>query len=119
MINSIKIENNIIIIKILDNNNSNTNTLTLKININDKSLKHFRELYLDIHKNKNHLVTDDNFLIEYIDNHLKISKDSFEYKINRNSDIIDLIDKIIINLMIYQNDLESHNSPNINEKFEK
>ena len=55
----------------------------------------------------NYSNTIDNVLIEYKNNQIRFEGSNFEYKINKNQEIIDFIDKIITNLMIYEQDIES------------
>jgi hypothetical protein len=43
----------------------------------------------------------------YKNNQIRFEGCNFEYKINKNQEIIDFIDKIITNLMIYEQDIES------------
>ena len=79
----------------------------VKMKIDDNSTHIFRELYISIHKEQPYINYIDNVAIEYKENQIKFEGDNFEYKINKQSEIIDLIDKINTNLMIYSFDIES------------
>jgi len=105
MIYSNKIEKNVLMIKMIENNN--INSFSIKLNIDISIIHIFRELYLNIHKNNNYSNTIDNVLIEYKNNQIRFEGSNFEYKINKNQEITDFIDKIITNLMIYEQDIES------------
>jgi hypothetical protein len=105
MIYNIKIENNILILKIIDNNNAHT--LMIKIKINLLTITIFRELYHNIQKNNNYINILDSLIIEYKENQIRFESDTFQYKINKNIEIIELIDKIITNLMINDLDIDS------------
>ena len=52
MIYSNKIEKNVLMIKMIENNN--INSFSIKLNIDISIIHIFRELYLNIHKNNNY-----------------------------------------------------------------
>jgi hypothetical protein len=105
MIYNSKIENGYLIIKLIDN--SNMYSFNVKIQIDDNSTHIFRELYLNIHRGTVYTNSINNVIIEYKENQIKFEGDNFEYKINKQSEIIDLIDKINTIIMIYAFDMES------------
>lgn len=115
MIYNTKIDNNILHIKILDNNNAHS--LTIKLLINNESIYVFREFYHNIQKNTNYINIIDSTIIEYRDNTLRFESDTYQYKINKNNEIIELIDKIITNLMIFQLDMDSPRAIGKNNSF--
>jgi len=106
MIYFTKIENNNLIIKIIENNN--THSLLIKINISNDTLHIFRDFYYNIHKNVSLKINLDDTFIEYKDNIITFDNLNFQFKVNKTPEIIDMFDKIITNLMIY--DME-HDSP--------
>jgi hypothetical protein len=103
-----KIENNELHIKIMETNNAHG--LIIKIKIDKDTTNIFRNLYFNIHKNINFESTLSNVFIEYKDNNIRFVSDTFEYKINKNNEIIELIDKTVTNLMIYSLDVDSPKS---------
>ena len=105
MIYITKIENGCLIIKLIDS--ANLYSFSVKIKIDSDSTHIFRELYINIHKGTPYLNYIDSVMIEYKENQIKFEGDNFQYKINKQSEIIDLIDKINTNLMIYSFDIES------------
>jgi len=103
-----KIENNELQIKIIEANNAHG--LIIKIKIDRNTTNTFRNLYFSIHKNVNFEGTFGDIFIEYKDNNIRFISNTFEYKINKNNEIIELIDKIVTNLMIYSLDVDSPKS---------
>jgi len=108
MIYFTKIENGYLIIKLMDS--SNMYSFSVKMKIDDNSTHIFRELYINIHKELPYTNYIDNIMIEYKENQIKFEGGNLEYKINKQTEIIDLIDKINTNLMIYSIDVESPNA---------
>jgi len=100
-----KIENGCLIIKLIDN--ANLYSFSVKMKIDGESTHIFRELYINVHKGTPYINYIDNVTIEYKENQIKFEGENFQYKINKQSEIIDLIDKINTNLMIYSFDLDS------------
>jgi len=103
-----KIEDNILILKIIENNN--LNSLLIKIKITKNTLNNFRNLYHNLHKNTNHSFIENDMFIEFKDNVIKFSNDIFEYSLTKNNELVDMFDKIITNLMI--NDLDRDSPKN-------
>jgi hypothetical protein len=105
MIYITKVENGCLIIKLIDS--ANLYMFSVKIKIDNDSTHIFRELYINVHKGTPYLNYIDSVIIEYKENQIKFEGDNFQYKINKQSEIIDLIDKINTNLIIYSFDIES------------
>jgi len=103
-----KIENSELHIKIMEANNAHG--LIIKIRIDKDTINIFRNLYFNIHKNINFENTLNDIVIEYKDNNIRFISDTFEYKINKNNEIIELIDKTVTNLMIYSLEIDSPKS---------
>ena len=105
MIYFTKIDNNDLIIKILENNNIYSCTITIEIT--KDTLHTFRDFYHNIHKNISSTIDLNDVTIIFIDNIIKFENNNFQFKINKNDEIIDMFDKVITNLMIYDMDHES------------
>jgi hypothetical protein len=105
MIYITKVENGCLIIKLIDS--ANLYSFSVKIKIDNDSTHIFRELYINVHKGTPYLNYIDSVMVEYKENQIKFEGDNFQYKINKQSEIIDLIDKINTNLIIYSFDIES------------
>ena len=105
MIYFTKIDNNNLIIKIIENNNIHSFSITINININ--TLHIFRDFYHNIHKNISSSINLNDVTISFVDNIIKFENNSFQFKINKSAEIIDMFDKVITNLMIYDMDRES------------
>jgi len=101
-----KIENNDLIIKVIENNN--VYSVSIKNKIKKDTLHTFRDFYHNIHKNTPSIITLDNLILEYKDNIIKFENNNIQFKISKSNEIIDMFDKVITNLMIY--DME-HESP--------
>jgi hypothetical protein len=108
MIYNSKIENGCLVLKMIDNNNNYSNGI--KLIVDEKSSHIFREFYINIHRGTPYNNIIDSVMIEYKENQIKFEGDNFEFKINKQNEIIDLIDKINTNLMIYTFDMESPKS---------
>jgi hypothetical protein len=100
------IDNDKIILKIIDNNN--ISSLIIKIYIKENTLINFKNLYQSIHKNINFKFSQDALEILYNNKILKFISNEFEYTVNKMSDICEIFDKIIINLMIQNIENEDH-----------
>ena len=105
MIYFTKIDNNDLIIKIIESNNAHS--FSIKININKDTLHTFRDFYHNIHKNITSIINLDNINIEFKDNLIKFENTNFQFKINKTNEILDMFDKIITILMIYDMDIDS------------
>jgi len=105
MIYFTKIENDLLIIKLIDNNN--THSFFISIKINKDTLHLFRDFYHNIHKNISSNITLDNVNFIFNDNMIKFENNNFKVKINKTNEIMEMFDKIITNIMIYDMDLDS------------
>ena len=89
MIYNSKIENGCLVLKMIDS--ANLYSFSIKIKIDYDSTHIFRELYINVHKGTPYLNHIDSVMIEYKENQIKFEGDNFQYKINKQSEIIDLI----------------------------
>jgi len=120
MIYYTKIEDNHLIIKIIENNNQFS--IFVKIHITNITLDTFKNIYHNLHKNLYYKAFfNDNIpplTIELKDNFIIFDNNGIQIRLQKNSEIIDMFDKIITNLMIDNLEFDSP-KPNKLEKFEK
>jgi hypothetical protein len=107
MITFTKIEDNFIILKIIENNN--IYSFFVKIPINRSTLNSFKELFKNLQKKLPYKVSFESnsgeslpvLSIEIQESIIIFDNNNIVFKINKSSEIVDLFDKIITNLMIF------------------
>lgn len=102
MITFTKIEDNFIILKVIENNN--IYSFFVKIPINKSTLNSFKELFKNLQKKLPYKVSfesNSGLSIEIQESIIIFENNNIVFKINKSSEIVDLFDKIVTNLMIF------------------